>query len=332
MSASNGHADDAEAPVTPRAPRSSGRAMRVLATPIISVAVTPRSNRSAQAAPVSSLSNPPYEVVKPTKSAPNASAWPLELVEEARQEPPAGVVEGVTLVEPRAVPGNGADLDSIILGPGVQSEAVAHREGERRRAPTIRTRMPFRKELLAPTSAPRGPSRRSSTLLAAVIAIALVLVGVSALLHTESDPPRVNEVAEGAAPRQRLDVQAAIPQAPPVAIAPPAPAVEPVTASQAQAIPLDAHREATAPAEHPMQAAAEHPAQSAPATPALETAPNARVRAAVAAPARPAAPTRSARSTTASPRSAPRGERNVDLAGQAVPAASESKSWIKVRD
>ena len=308
MSTSNGHTDDAEAPVTPRVSRSSGRAMHVLATPIISVAVTPRTSRPAEAAP-RPLSNPPYEVVKPTKSAPNASAWPLGLVEEPKQQPPAGVVEGVTLVEPRAVPGNGSDLDSIILAPGVQSEALAHREGERRRAPTIRTRIPFRREALAPASAPRKPSRRSSTLLAAVIAIALILVGVSALLHTEKDSERVSEVSEPAAPRQRLEVQAALPQA--SAMAAPASLVIP---------------------EPPAVTATEHPAPSEAESPSLPATQSTRARASVAVPSRTTAPSRSARAATVTQRSSVHVERSLDVPVQAGAPTSDSKSWIKVRD
>ena len=41
--------DDAEPPATPRAPRAAGRAMQVLATPIISVAISPKTNAPERA-------------------------------------------------------------------------------------------------------------------------------------------------------------------------------------------------------------------------------------------------------------------------------------------
>jgi hypothetical protein len=140
---------------------------------------------------------------------------------DVRPEPPAGIVEGVTFVEPRAVPGNGSDLDSVILGPGVHGEAAVQRRSPMRNAPTVRTRARLRPaEDSEPQAATSTPTRRSATLLAALIAVALLMTGVSALLRHESatgEESALNQ-AEAAAqePRApehaRVDVQAASPQ------------------------------------------------------------------------------------------------------------------------
>jgi hypothetical protein len=143
---------------------------------------------------------------------------------DVRPEPPAGIVEGVTFVEPRAVPGNGSDLDSVILGPGVHGEAAVQRRSPMRNAPTVRTRARLR---TAEDSEPRAttststPTRRSATLLAALIAVALLMTGVSAVLRhesatedeTASNPAVAAEQKPLAAEHARVDVQAASPQA-----------------------------------------------------------------------------------------------------------------------
>lgn len=287
-----------EAPITPRLARPSGSSMQVLATPIISVALTPRAAEASSPSAAAPIADPPYEVVKPVKSSPNASAWPVAAAPSAPAERPAGmVVEGVTLVEPRPVPGNGAELDSVILGPGVQSQPRLPREGEQRRAPTIRTRVPFRPLPVPPMSSPREPSRRSSTLLAGVVAIALVLMGVSALLRTESDDvEHSTEAVEPAVPHARVAVQAAVPQ-------PSARVAEAESAAHADVEPLPSS----------MQAAA--------ATGRLDVA------------ARPVAPAPLPRTIMASQRSAPkRAARSVESVTRVPTAPGEGKSWIKVRD
>lgn len=326
-----------EGPITPLMSRPSGRSIQVLATPIISVAVTPRSAppsspKSPSASP--SLSNPPYEVVKPAKSSPHGSPWPVVAAPVAATERPAGVVEGVTFVEPRPVPGTGAELDSVILGPGVQAQPlgvphqVEQRHVEQRRAPTIRTRLPLRPAPVAPTSSPREPSRRSSTLLAGVVAVALVLMGVSALLRTETSFESPTEGVEGKAAHARVDVQAAVPQSPArVAQQENAHAEDnaqaennPQAENAAQGENA-AQAEALAPAETPAQADVELLS-----SPTRDAAPRARVDGA----SRPPIAARTARAVAATPRSAP--QRAMESVAPRAPAAAEGKSWIKVRE
>ncbi|MGC4091497.1 MAG: hypothetical protein QM756_27185 [Polyangiaceae bacterium] len=121
---------------------------------------------------------------------------------------PAGLIEAVTLVERREDPGNGSELDSVILGPGIDHETSTH-ETETRNATTVRTRTRRRGK---PDADPRGAGRRSIALLAGLVVLALLITGVSALLRDRGESVAADEpVAETQAPR--VDVQAASPQA-----------------------------------------------------------------------------------------------------------------------
>lgn len=238
--------DDLEPPPTPRAPRSG--AMHVLATPIISVATpkaeaverteTPKDESSSGVHPSAvpaggllglrsgmrpmqgsgTLSGFPKADERPQLAYVPFEPAPSQL-NEVRPEPPAGIIEGVTFVEPRAVPGNGSDLNSVILGPGVHGEPVVRRRSETRNAPTVRTRARVRPAYESEARAPKpakAPPRRSATLLAALIAIALLTTGVTALLRSEppaSEAASRARAAEPAPPEHpRVDVQAASPQ------------------------------------------------------------------------------------------------------------------------
>jgi len=148
--------------------------------------------------------------------------------------PPVGVVEGVTVVEPRADPGNDSELESVILSPAVTAELAA-REAEARSATTVRTRSRRRGNADADAQANPAATRRSATLLAMLVAIALLLTGVSAIFRnatSASEPAEADKpVAQPQArENERVDVQAATPQAE----AEPKPASPPLDSTQAK--------------------------------------------------------------------------------------------------
>lgn len=323
--------------------------MQVLATPIISVAISPKTNAPERAESEEDASSsgvhvsaPPGGLLglssgmrpmagpgafgsfpKPEKRRQLAYAHFDDGANEVRPEPPAGIIEGVTFVEPRAVPSNGSDLDSVILGPGVHGQAVKRRS-ETRNAPTVRTRVRLRGADSEPPPN-SAPTRRSATLLAALIAIALLLTGVSALFRSQTPSAANQPSEEDAAPKPlapehaRVDVQAASPQ--------------PTPENANSASPENVN--SASPASAPEVVAIE--AEPAPALPAPTVAPEVVRTSLLAHPARPSTAPRGASKHAADSQlevSARVARASAVTSSASRPSAtpSEGKSWIKVRE